>query len=167
MSDPWVPPYFGSWEQLLQESLVNPFLGSGRGGRPYKVYAMRGPQPDPWRAAYAMSEPSPDPWRAAAAYILSALTIRDAAEKLADTRLRSNIAQQVNSALEQFIDDYCGTPPHPRPWPWAGPVPYVFPLVSELTLIANTLAPGMLKTSLEQISTTVLEKGFAGAPRAE
>ena len=29
MDAPWVPPYFGSYEQLVQELLGNPFLGGG------------------------------------------------------------------------------------------------------------------------------------------
>ncbi|MGI8960530.1 MAG: hypothetical protein ACR2IV_12345, partial [Bryobacteraceae bacterium] len=37
---PWVPPYFGSYEQLINELLQNPFLGSGRPGHPPVVAEM-------------------------------------------------------------------------------------------------------------------------------
>jgi hypothetical protein len=110
----------------------------------------------------AAEEPVPSPWKVAAAYILSALTVKDVAQKLGDAELKNNIIRQVDSSIEQFLDDYCGTPPQPRPWPWPGPVPSIFPLVSELALMANTLAAGTLRTSLEQVSAKVLEKGFAG-----
>ena len=36
--DPWVPPYFGSYDQLVKELLGNPFLGSGGGGKLHKAY---------------------------------------------------------------------------------------------------------------------------------
>jgi hypothetical protein len=115
----------------------------------------------------ATEDPQPSPWRGAAAYILSALTVKDAAQKLGDAQLKSNILRQVDSSIDQFLDDYCGTPPRPRPWPWPGPVPSIFPLVSELTFIANTLAAGALRTSLEQVSAKALEKGFAGVSKAD
>ena len=49
---PWVPPYFGTWEQLVNELLHNPFLGSGRGGYPpcvqTNILRMADPDPVPW-----------------------------------------------------------------------------------------------------------------------
>ncbi len=58
----WVPPYFGSYERLLQELLHNPFLGSGQ-GHPHLAHAEARfkPQPDPWHDAQARFKPEPDP----------------------------------------------------------------------------------------------------------
>ena len=48
----WVPPYFGSAEQLLKELLHNPFLGSSHPGPHPHALEKAGPVPDPWRSAH-------------------------------------------------------------------------------------------------------------------
>ncbi len=38
MSNPTLPPYLGTWDELLQALLHNPFLGSGGGGIPPRTH---------------------------------------------------------------------------------------------------------------------------------
>src|SRR5690349_16714002 len=50
MSTPWVPSYFGSWEELVRSLLHNPFLGSGTNHPLHAYFQQRPPHvgpPDP------------------------------------------------------------------------------------------------------------------------
>ena len=152
MDAPWVPPYFGSYEQLVQELLGNPVLGGGGAGRPPRVEALSaGPTGYPW----------PNPWRAnAAGYLVSVLTLREAAASAGEAG--AGVARNADGAIDQFIDEYCGTTWHP-PWPVPGPGPWVFGLASQLSLIASTLQEGALRNAVLAVAGRVVSKGVAAA----
>jgi hypothetical protein len=160
MDAPWVPPYFGSYERLVQELLGNPFLGGGAPPRPRVEALSAGPVPDPWRSG-AVDYPWPDPWRAGAAgYLVGVLALREAAAGAGDAG--AAVARSADGAIDRFIDDYCGTTWHP-PWPVPGPGPWVFGLASQLSLIASTLQEGGLRNAVLGVAGRVVSKGVAAA----
>jgi len=160
MDAPWVPPYFGSYEQLVQELLGNPFLGGGGTPPRPRVEALSaGPVPDPWRAG-PTEYPEPSPWRGAPGYLVSVLALREAAAGAGDAG--AGTVRSAQRAIDQFIDDYCGTTWH-IPWPVPGPGPWVFGLASQLSLIANTLQPGELHNAVQNLAGQVVRKGVGEA----
>jgi hypothetical protein len=162
MADPWLPPYFGSYEQLLNELLSNPFLGGGTTSHP-PLQALRayrqgtelpsaGPWPVPWRLE--TGSPQPVPWRlGAAGYLVSVLALRDAAAGAGEEG--AAVVRSADRAVDRFIDDYCGTVWH-VPWPVPGPGPWVFELASQLSLVANTLQPGELRNAVLNLASRVI-----------
>jgi len=173
MSNPWVPPYFGSYEQLVKELLHNPFLGSGSGGPigpPHHLPELAfgsvsgsanalNPQPLP---------PGRDPSRSAViSYLSSLVGLHELAKSIQNPALSGQFAALAESGIEAFLDDYCGTPPRRIPWPWPGPGPWVVGLVSELVQVANQSATGAYREGLMQIAARVAEKAFGGAALAQ
>jgi len=73
------------------------------------------------------------------------LALREAAAGAGDAG--AAVVRSADSAIDQFIDDYCGTSWHP-PWPVPGPGPWVFGLASQLSLIASTLQEGALRNAV-------------------
>jgi hypothetical protein len=157
MDAPWVPPYFGSWDHLVQELLGNPFLGSG--GGPRHLPRVEALTTGPGGADGEAANPQPQPWRAGAAgYLVSVLGLREAAA-IAGER-GAEVVRSADRAIDQFIDDYCGTPWH-VPWPVPGPGPWVYGLATQLSLIANTLQQGELRAAILQLAGRVISKGVA------
>lgn len=150
MSTPWVPPYFGSYEQLVNELLHDPFLGSGRTqprmAEMAKTGTTEGPQPQPWRSA-------------AVSYLVTAVSMKEIASQMKG-RLQEQLAQDAEAAIAQFLDDFCGTPPQKIPWHWPGPPPWNSALAAELALVANTLQSGLVRTELLSVAGRIIEKGF-------
>lgn len=156
----WLPPYLGSYEQLLNE-LLHPHP------QPHHIYqvaarlagavpgAAAGPSPDPWRA------PEASPAREAVAILISAATAKEAAAAMADKARAKQIVASAEATIADALDDYCGTPPRKVPWPFPGPPPWVWDIASQLTTVGNTLQEGALRTSLLQMSGRVLDKGLA------
>ena len=162
---PWVPPYFGSYEHLVQELLGNPFLRGGGTAPCPRVEALWAgptdyPVPNPWRKG-PVDYPQPSPWRAGAAgYLVSVLALREAAAGASDAGVGS--VRSAQRAIDQFADDCCGTTWH-IPWPVPGPGPSVFGLASQLSLIANTLQPGELRNAVQNLAGQVVRKGLVEA----
>jgi hypothetical protein len=148
----WLPPYFGSYEQLIKALLHNPFLGSGQGGFPPR--AFEDPQSSPWRNAHV------NPTQQAVALFISAATAKATASAMSDKEMARQIVASADAAISEVMDDYCGTPPRKVPWPFPGPPPWVWEISSELTTAANALQEGSLRSSLLDISGRVLSKGF-------
>ncbi|MGH9714014.1 MAG: hypothetical protein ACRD5M_12025 [Candidatus Acidiferrales bacterium] len=152
----WVPPYFGSYEQLVRELLHNPFLGS--------------PQPPPHNLMLQprSADPQPSPWRTdagnvaehAVLLLISAATAKETASAVANKETANQINASAENAINEVLDDFCGTPPRNVPWPFPGPPPWVWEIASQLSAAANTLQEGSLRTSLLQISGRVIEKGL-------
>ena len=161
MSIPWLPPYLGTWQDLINSLLHDPFLGSRRGhGFPYGVAApMYEPNPSPWRNA----EPSPSPWSPAVSLLMSAISMKEVASKLPDGELRNDIGKRADHAISMFIDDYCGTPPRRIPWPWPGPPPWVYSIVSELAMAANSFQEGSLRNEILHVAGQIAQKAFGSS----
>ncbi len=157
MSTPWVPPYFGSYEQLVNELLHDPFLGSGR-PRPHAATELsRTGTPATETTAL---HPQPQPWRSGAvSYLVTAVSMKEIA---AQTRgnLQEQLTQNADAAIDQFLDDFCGTPPSKIPWHWPGPPPWNSVLAAELAMVANTLQSGFMRTELLSLAGRIIEKGF-------
>src|SRR5690349_10172848 len=106
MSDPWVPPYFGSWNDLVNALLHNPFLGGGQDGG--------GHGPRPMMAATVAGEgryrmgPQPEPWFAstATALLMSAINLKLVASQLPEGQ-GGQLGHAADRALSVYIDEFC------------------------------------------------------------
>jgi hypothetical protein len=157
----WLPPYLGSEEQLIQELLHNPFLGSSH-TPPHRLMSDRA-------AVRESSHPHSGGGNIAhhvAALLVSAATAKDTASAVGNKEAANQITTSAENAISQALDDFCGTPPRAVPWPFPGPRPWVWEIASQLTATANTLQEGSLRTSLIQISGHVIEKGMGQAKSA-
>jgi hypothetical protein len=154
MNNPMSPSYLGSWDELVNALLHNPFLGGGRGGVPPRVKAEMsreggpemGPQPDPWFVSTATS------------FLTSLIALKQVASHL-DGEGRA-FERAADRALEEMLDEFCGTAPHvpPRPWPLVVGV--------ELIAFARSLPDGELKSRIIAIGGTVVQRSVgAAAPR--
>jgi len=113
--------------------------------------------------ASAMAErfgPSPEPWRVAVPQLVEAAQARAIAEQLHGPLKEQGIAS-ANRAISAILDDWCGTHPRLWPWPWPGPPPWSWEIASELSLIANSLQQGELRTALLDVSRQVVETANA------
>jgi len=131
--EPWVPPYFGSWADLISYVLHNPF-GPSRG-------------------------PSPDPWRLAVSGLVTAVNAKVLAATL-EGALRKQAEESASSAIARILDDYCGTPPKAVPWPFPGPPPWLIPIAEQLSGIANMVEAGPLRDGLNQVAGQVMQRGM-------
>ncbi|SRR5712692_1281647 len=149
MSNPTLPPYLGTWDELLQALLHNPFLGSGSGGIPPRTHLeeLRSIQPT-----------SVNPHSPAASLIFSAIGTKLTAGRISDAKLRNEMISAASQSLADYEDEFCGTPPRPHPW--------VFVLAIELTSFANTLPQGNLQTEILNVAGQLIQKSFgAGAQK--
>jgi hypothetical protein len=185
MDGSWVPPYFGSWEDLVGAALGGAQAGGSPGGGPgwppsalplmapwgslfeptpvpwrmvpgplpWQMPWRMGPRPVPWRLG-----PLPDPWLPSVRFLVSLTSQKEAASRAGQGG--EEWTRVLDQATLRFIDDYCGTGVRPVPWPWPGPRPWVLPVVSELTLIANGLAEGSLRNNLQGIADQMMERAF-------
>jgi hypothetical protein len=154
MSTPILPPYFGSYEDLVNALLHNPSLGSGRPPT-HRLSADEvelNPQPLP--------PGPPDPMRnAAVRYLGSLVSMKELARNMSQEAGQS-IAAAAETGIQAFLDDFCGTPPRRIPWPWPGPPSWVLPLASELVSAANAES-GAFREGLMQVAARVAEMGVA------
>jgi hypothetical protein len=102
MADPWVPSYFGSWQQLVDEALAGLFF----------------PTPNHWLVTMsrpAMGTPdtaanrSPSPVRWLVDALISAANARELA-RYATGEAREQLESRADAAIAQILDNYCGTP---------------------------------------------------------
>jgi hypothetical protein len=64
----------------------------------------------------------------------------------------------ANSTIARVLDDYCGTPPKFVPWPYPGPPPWLIPIASELSGLANMVQAGPLRDGLNQVAGQVMQR---------
>jgi hypothetical protein len=83
--------------------------------------------------------------------------MKELAETTGNREFGKKLAASVESALAQFIDDYCGTP-----WPLPGGPPWASILAAELVSEANTQT-GSFRSGLMQLAARVAEKAFRAA----
>ena len=178
MSVPWVPPYFGSWEELVES-----VLQGGGGGRPpmHPRAAMwqMGPGPQPWQTVatphpqpwltaagpfpqswQTVATPHPVPWLPVVSELVSMVSLREAISRLPKGGDPGDWHGRLQQSISELIDEYCGTGRRPIPWPWPGPRPWVLPVVSQLTLIAHGLQEGGLRDGLQDIAGQLAERAF-------
>ena len=141
MSHPNLPPYLGSWEELINKLLHNPYLGSG---------AWPPPGPHPPQTHLERSEPQPSPWLPAANLIVLAAAVKDIASRLPESQ--KSLAGAISAAVADWEDGIC---PPPRPHP------HVIAAAVEVLALASTLEKSGLRSSLVREAGTILQKSFA------
>jgi hypothetical protein len=141
------PHYFNAWAAYIARLTGNPGYQPPHG----ITYFDRTHSPE--ATADSRGNPPPVPG-SSVEFLVSAISSQVAASQMTDR----NAAQQTIAALSQTItafidsDDIC-----PR-WPWPGPPPWLSPIASELTLIANTLQEGPLRAGLLRVAGQVLDR---------
>jgi hypothetical protein len=161
MSSPWIPSYLGSYENLIHSLLDNPFLGGGSDRRQRVRLAVSAPDviddhpPFPLRR----TEPSPSPWSPAVSFVMSAISLKEVASTLPDGQLRNDLGKRADHAISMFIDDICPRPPRIR-WPWPGPPPWAYAIVTELALAANSFQEGRLRQDLLHVAGQLAQRAF-------
>jgi hypothetical protein len=130
----------------------NPFEGP---------FGYSGPQhpawPQPKHEQLLRTEPDPVPW--SVGFLVSAASSKIAAEYMSDKSAAQRIIAAADASIASFMDsdDIC-----PR-WPWPGPPPWLSIIASELTLVANTLQEGSLRTGILRVAGQVLDRAQAVA----
>jgi hypothetical protein len=148
MSGP-LPPYLGTWEQLMQELLLNPFLGSPSSPVHHRLFAAMRPRvadeprlAGPWPWSPALTGSGPNPWKGIAEFLVAQISLKELASSLPPEQT-NELTASIESSIEDEVDDICGT--RPPGWHWPGPPPWIFPIASELALMANTFQQGNLR----------------------
>jgi hypothetical protein len=90
----------------------------------------------------------PSPWRT----LLNAAITQEISLKLPEGDVRKQVMGAADRAIEEWIDDYCGTP---HGWHWPGPNPGPLAAAAELMLLANVLQPGGLGERVSGIAVRV------------
>lgn len=165
MSHQQLPPYLGSWEELVKALLHNPFLGSGAGGpqRLAERQSMSAGFPNPDDTTVSHHPPRPNEFTS---LLLAQISLRQAATRLSKEQGNEVIAR-IDQTVADEIDFICGNgipvivgfhPPPPPPPYWTFSA-----VVSELTLIANTMQEGGLRNEVERVAGVLLEAGLKNA----
>ena len=167
MSTPWVPPYLGSWDDLVKSLLHNPFLGSGT-HHPLLAYFQRPPHigpPDPGPLDVASFlnpgvisslNPQPLPPRWLTSIFVTQLAVKDLTSRLPKEQ-GGEITSNIEQAIADEIDFVCGNVPHVH-GPVPGPNPYPFAIAAELNLVANTMQEGTLRNAVVQLAGQIVNK---------
>jgi hypothetical protein len=151
MSAPWVPPYFGSYEELVKALLHNPRLGSPAPG-PHSTHA---------NTVELNPQPLPPGNSGPVRYLATLVSMRMLARAIPDKTIADHVARGAETGIQEFLDDFCGTPPRKIPWPWPGPPPWVLPLASDLVMFANALQAGEFRDGLMHVAGQIVQKGYS------
>ena len=138
-----LPPYLGTWEELVQALLHNPYLGSGRG-----TYVNTEAQVGPTGREAAVFSP-------AVSLFVAGIGMKEVASKVSDTKLKTELNQAADQALTTWEDDYCGTPPRPNP--------RAFVVAAELVAFGSTLQPSTLQNEVFRIAGQIVQKSLTKA----
>jgi hypothetical protein len=112
------------------------------------------PEPDPWRSELGQS---------VASRLISAVAAKMTGEILVakgHKEVGGNLVGSANAAITDLVDWYCGTP-YPG-WPYPGPPPWIFEIMTEITLKAAT-THGKMGESLGQLNEQIANKAFGQA----
>jgi hypothetical protein len=168
MSTPWVPSYFGSWEELVNSLLHNPFLGSGT-HHPLLNYVQQRiphipPDPGPLDIASFLNpgiisalNPQPLPPRSISSILLYQVAVRDLTSRLPKEQ-GAEVTARLDQAIADEIDFVCGNGPHP---PIPRPSPYAFAVAAELNLIGATLQEGNIRVAVQQVANRIVNEATA------
>ncbi len=141
----------GPW---LWDHLKNPF-GKPPPGVIFERRSPHGQIGNPWWGGSDIgSELNPDPVPWSVAFLVSAVSSKAAAASMSNKAAAQQFIAAADQAIAAFIDsdDIC-----PR-WPFPGPPPWLSVIASELTLVANTLQEGNLRTGILNVAGQVLDR---------
>jgi hypothetical protein len=95
------------------------------------------------------------------AFLLSQISLKEAASKMSDDAMKERLIANINETTNRYIDDIAGVTLHP--WFKAGPgaAPWVYPIVSELALIAHRFPEGTIRNEVLHLAGQVLQKSMA------
>jgi hypothetical protein len=142
-------------------------LQPGYGGWWYSKWVGSGATPDlRWRNPGQIGNPqgggsdvfpqfeNPDPVPWAVAFLLSAVSSRAAAAHMTNQEAAQKFIAESDRAISSFLDsdDIC-----PR-WPYPGPPPWLSIIASELTLVANTMQEGAVRSGILQVVGQILDR---------
>jgi hypothetical protein len=171
MTTTYVPPYFGSWEELVKSLINNPFLGSATPTpHPLLAHMLQRPlhigPPDPGPVDIAnllrtgiTSElnPQPLPPRSITSLFVFQLAVRDVTSHLPKDQ-GVEMTARLDQAISDEIDFVCGNVPH-QPIP--GPSPLAFTVAGELNLIGNIMQEGTLQAAVLQLANQIASRATA------
>ncbi|SRR6266566_2397664 len=147
------PPYLGTLESLIAALLHDPTLGSGsKHGRLWQTHPT---EEMSYSDKKSWGELNPQPLPPGASSLIAALSLKEAASKIKEGPLKQEVLKNIEGTVTRFIDDYCGTPPHPG-WPFPGPPPWPYLVASQLSLLANTFQAGSLRNDLIDVSARLI-----------
>lgn len=164
MSRPWVPPYFGSWQELINSLLHNPYLATA---------APAPPPSDPHSPPRAPPRgpaggPQPSPLRITHATLVALVGTGQVARALPEGRLKQEMTAGLDRAVADVIDDWCGT--RPRPWPphpGPGPRADTATLVAALGVAAQTFGASGMRDDLLRVAGQLVQKAGAAPANRE
>jgi hypothetical protein len=90
-------------------------------------------------------------------FLVTIVTTQQAASAMKNKEAAQQVIATGETAISQFLDDYCGTPPRLIPWPFPGPPPWISEIASQLAKEAHTIQAGSLQTAMLQLSGRVLD----------
>ncbi len=93
----------------------------------------------------------------AVAFLVTTVSSKEAATNMTNKEAAQQIIAAANATISEYIDgdDIC------PPWPWPGPPPWLSVIASELTLVANSLQEGSLRSNILQVAGQVLDRSQA------
>jgi hypothetical protein len=118
----------------------------------------------PW----CVSEPNPSPWRIAVATLVALVGTRQVAHGLPDGRLKANMTTDIDQAVSDIIDDWCGT--KPRPWPphpGPGPQAEIATLVAALGVTAQAFGASGMREDLLRVAGQLVQRASAATAKRE
>jgi hypothetical protein len=106
----------------------------------------------PGNDVFPQLNPDPVPW--SVQFLLAAVSSKAGAANMTNKDAAQQIIAAADQAISSFLDsdDIC-----PR-WPFPGPPPWLSIIASELTLVANTLHAGELRTGILQVVGQLLDR---------
>jgi hypothetical protein len=98
-----------------------------------------------------------EPVYSAVTFLVTTVSSKEAAANMSNKEAAEQIIAAANEAISEYIDgdDIC------PPWPWPGPPPWLSVIASELTLVANSLQEGSLRSNILQVAGQVLDRAQA------
>jgi len=168
---------FGVQQQPVSSLGVQPTVASGVGIQPLPAHQMGIQQQLPfpwWGAQHALAPgmgmppvplpiPGVSPISPITAMLLSQLGLREAASRIGDEGLKGRIITSVNEALDRTIEGLSGMTL--QPWFGPGALAMIYPIVSELALLAHRYQEGALRNDLLTLAGQILNKSIV--PTAE
>ena len=141
----------GYYEWLYERELASGELSRN----PTRLHRRGEPSSEPNPSPWSGINPDPVPW--SVAFLVATVTSKEAAANMTNKEAAQQIIAAATAAITKYIDgdDIC------PPWPWPGPPPWLSVIASELTLVANTLQEGSLRSNILQVAGQVLDRAQA------